>query len=456
MDVFVWNMAISFQLLFVIISGVIFLYIGEKSFKFYALYCFFELVYLLSGTDFTYFGLKDYLSEFIGTGNSKTFFWIFDSYLQVIFYGIYAIFALYFIDLPAQNKIYFNKISRWIKSICILFLLLGIVCYLLKDADLYSSLFIMLYLPSLLLLFAFGISKAYRNAGKHKYFFLFGSFFFIGSALFAFLANTFSILNIDEPIIIFYLGVIIETVFFSLGLAYKIKLMNEEKNRVNILVTKHRHQREISKLQGLMEGEEKERKRIAEELHDGIAGDLSAIKMNLAYLNKLNKNEKNEVILDELTQIIDKSCQQIREISHNLSPSSITNYGILGATKNFCKKIKDFYKIEINFSFSGEEIKLSKTIETHIYRIIQELVNNVVKHSHAKSAQVTIDYDQPFIKVCVKDDGRGFSLNSISKGIGLSNIDSRIRFMNAEVKKHSSSEGTSFIILINLKEISEA
>ena len=116
--------------------------------------------------------------------------------------------------------------------------------------------------------------------------------------------------------------------------------MNDEKNRIHFMVIRHKHQKQISKLQGLLEGEENERKRIAEELHDGIAGDLSAIKLNLSYLKESINDENNDNVLEDLSKIIEKSCLQIREISHNLSPSPITNYGIVSATRKFCKKIE--------------------------------------------------------------------------------------------------------------------
>ena len=456
MDLFVWNTAISFQLLFFIVSGVIFIYIRENSFKFYALYCFFILIYVLSGYDYNYFGLENLIGQFIGSKNSKVFFWIFDSFLQVIFYSIYTVFSFYFLDLDKQNKKYFNKVIWLIRFIVIIFFFLAMLCFFLKNEELYMNLFTLVFLPYLLIIFVISILKAFRKAGNHKYYFLFGSIFFVGGALLAFAAHKNPSLHIERPITIFYIGTSMEIIFFSLGLAYKVKLINDEKNRVNNLVVKHKHQREIMKLQGLLEGEEKERKRIAEELHDGIAGDLSAIKLNLGCLNQENINPRDLSIINDLTKIIDKSCLHIREISHNLSPSSITNYGIVGATKNFCKKIEELYKIKVNFTSAGERIELAKTIETHIYRIIQELLNNVVKHAEAKTADIKIIYDRPHILISVKDDGKGFPLKSNSKGIGLSNIDSRIKFMNASVKKESGNNGTLFTISINLNDISES
>ncbi|OWK98731.1 two-component sensor histidine kinase [Kaistella haifensis DSM 19056] len=241
--------------------------------------------------------------------------------------------------------------------------------------------------------------------------------------------------------------------FFSLGLAYKVKLINDDKNRILMQVTKHRHQQQISKLNGVLEGEEKERKRIAEELHDGVAGDLTAIKFNLLALNSEEMKPKNSSIIKEITEIIDNSCLQIRELSHNLSPSSITQFGLVKTIENLFLKGEKFYGIRFKFLFTGEKIQFNKVIETHIYRIIQELINNIIKHSGAKEAFIEINYHHPELKISVRDNGIGFQPKQISKGIGLNNIDSRIRFLNADFKKIEIEKGSWFIVDISLDKI---
>lgn len=236
--------------------------------------------------------------------------------------------------------------------------------------------------------------------------------------------------------------------FFSLRLAYKVKLINDDKNRILMQVTKHRHRQQISKLNGVLEGEEKERKRIAEELHDGVA-----IKYNLLALNSEDMKPKNSAIIKEITEIIDNSCLQIRELSHNLSPSSITQFGLVKTIENLCLKGEKFYGIRFKFLFTGEKIQFNKVIETHIYRIIQELINNIIKHSGAKEAYIEINYHHAELKISVRDNGIGFQPKQISKGIGLNNIDSRVHFLNADFKKLETQKGSWFIIVISLDKI---
>lgn len=455
MEVFVWNMSISFQLLFIIVSGVIFLYLREKSFKYYGLYNIFLIIYVLSRHDDYYYGFQGIMMEYLGHSDAIVFTQILNFFIQIVFYTFYSIFALYFLDLDKCAKKYFQRIILIVKAMAFLFLGFAVLCYAMKNSDLFITLYIFIYLPVMLTIFVFTLLKAIQRSGKHKFFFLIGVSAFVGFALLALAGSFIPSLNMENPITYFFIGNIVETVFFSLGLAHKVKLINDERNRVNYTFTKHRHQQQISKLHGLLEGEEKERKRMAEELHDGIAGDLSAIKYNLAYLKLNNQTPENEGVLREVSQIIDKSCLQIREISHNLSPSSITNFGLITAIQNFCMKIENIYGIQISFKSSGERIELSKVIETHIYRIVQELVNNIIKHAEAKSARVEIIHHHPHITVSVQDDGKGFVMSKNGKGIGYSNIASRIRFMNAHFKKVNSEKGSAFIISINLDNLPE-
>lgn len=449
MEWFVWNIALSFQLLFSILSGVIFIYLREKSFKYYAFYNVFIGIYMLSRNDSNYNAVEGFVSHYLGPKNADVFLTVLSIFIQVTFYNFYSIFTLYFLDLNKHTKTFFTRLVWLFRGLGLFFLAAGIICYIFKLRDFYVNLYTFFYLPIILSTFFPVVFRAIKHTDKHKDFFLIGLSTFVCCGLIALIGTRVSALNLENPILFFYIGIAIETLFFSLGLAYKIKLINDEKNRVHNLVIQHKHQQQISKLKGLLEGEENERKRIAEELHDGIAGDLSAIKFNLAHLNQRNQNPENDELLGELSQIIDKSCVQLREISHNLSPTAITNYGLSLAVENYCKKIENTYHIKVDYQFTGEALRLTNTSETHIYRIIQELLNNIVKHSEASSATVEIINHDPETIIKVSDNGKGFSANQNSKGIGLSNIDSRIRFLEAQIFKESNKKGTSFTIQIN-------
>lgn len=446
-------MVISYQLLFIVISSILFIIAKEKSFKYYALYNIFLIIYIVSRYDTIYYGFQNYVGRFLGQENAGVFTANLAFLIQVFFYNLYAIFVLYFLDLNNHTKKYFKNVTIVIRIITLFFIIIAIISYFLESTDFFKGFYTFLYIPLMLALFFPSFTRVYKHTGKHKYYLIIGVFIYIICALIAYAGSNIPAMNMKNPISWFYAGIVIETIFFSLGLAYKVKILNDEKNRVRNLVTHHRHNQQLTKIHGLLEGEEKEKKRIAAELHDGIAGDLSAIKFNLSTLNQNNQDPRNKVILKEVSTIIDKSCVQIREISHNLSPSTIVNFGLVNAIQEFCEKIESTYNIKCRFTFEGDDIEISITAQTHIYRIIQELVNNIIKHSGAGNAAVIMVYNNPHLSIKVEDDGKGFLEGTAIHGIGLNNIRSRIRILNAEWRKEAVSLGTSFSIQINTDNI---
>lgn len=453
MSEFIWNMSVSFQLLFIVISSVIFIYIREKSFKYYALYNIFLIIYVLSRNDAYYEAFERLFTGWLGATNTRIFTEILSFYVQISFYNLYTIFALYFLDLQKHTKKYFSRVLLLMRSLAILFFVLAIICAFLKNDNLYISLYTFVYLPIMLTVFVLSMIRAVKYSGQHRHFFLFGVTTFVCCALIAFIGSFVSSLEMENPIVYFFVGIVIETIFFSLGLAYKLKLLTVEKNRIYNQITKHKHQQEISKLQGLIEGEEAERTRLAQDLHDGIAGDLAAIKHHLCFINQQNRLPTEKEQIDELIHIVDKSVVQIREISHNLSPSSITNFGLMKAIENYCRKTEQHYPLKIHLELHNQNPEISERNEIHIYRIIQELINNILKHAEATDAYLSIRHQLSELIIDVEDNGKGFSMDSQSDGIGFGNIASRIKFLNGTFKKLETDQGSCFQIKIQTQNL---
>jgi two-component system NarL family sensor kinase len=341
----------------------------------------------------------------------------------------------------------------------VIFFLSAAICYFYKTPELYINLFYFLYVPSIIALFVPGIFRIIKFTSKPKYYLIAGVFIFIFCGLAAFAGSYIPALNIESPISFFYIGSIIENVFFSLGLAFNIKGINAEKNKIKNSVAHFNYRQRISKIQGLIEGEEKEKNRIAEELHDGVTGDLSAIKINLSRLKQIDDNPKNLEIIEDISEIVEKSRLHIREISHNLSPHSIVNFGLIAAVKNYCESIESLYEITCSFMFTGDEVDINLSSQTHLYRIVQELINNIVKHSDAKSASVSISYSKMLLVLKISDDGKGFSFENRARGIGLTNIKSRIEILNGTFVKHDTETETGCdftieIAFIQIKSLS--
>ena len=195
----------------------------------------------------------------------------------------------------------------------------------------------------------------------------------------------------------------------------------------------------------MIEGEEKERFRIAKELHDGVNGDLSAIKFKLSTLLEMN----NTVIKEAIT-MIDNSCNQVRAISHNLVPPSLENFNLLEAIEEYCEKSDASHSQNITFQHLGEKVNISKKEEINIFRIIQELVTNSIKHANATEINVQISCRNKIMQITVEDNGKGFNIDTIeNKGIGLKNIQSRVDYLHANLDVLSNKKGTSTTIEID-------
>ncbi|WP_370478265.1 tetratricopeptide repeat-containing sensor histidine kinase [Tamlana flava] len=209
-------------------------------------------------------------------------------------------------------------------------------------------------------------------------------------------------------------------------------------------------QKELASLEALIEGENLERTRIAKDLHDSVNGNLSAIKHNLSSISKANLKNNEHKIFDEAIDMLDNACEQTRNISHNLVPPSLLNYGLLEAIEQYINRINSIEPVKITFQSFGTLEPLPKKIETTIYHIIQELITNIVKHSKAIKALVQITTDKTNLHITVEDDGIGYDLNEKSHGLGLQNIQSRIEFLDAEMDVQTDNKGTSVTIDIIL------
>lgn len=254
--------------------------------------------------------------------------------------------------------------------------------------------------------------------------------------------------NQKEKQLYFIISLIL--IVLSFGIWYFFKQRQNIKNK-EIITLQQQH--EIATLEALMDGEEKERRRIAQELHDGLNGDLSAIKLRLSTLEASGLSPIDAENLTKVIDMIDESCAQVRSISHNLMPASILEYGLIETVKEYCIKINNSKSFRIDFQFFGNYKSLSKKNETVIYRIIQELITNILKHSKGTEAMIQFNYREDELFITVEDNGIGFDKNAISQGIGHKNIKTRIDFLNAQLDFDSSPAGTSYTISIDLNHV---
>lgn len=225
----------------------------------------------------------------------------------------------------------------------------------------------------------------------------------------------------------------------------------------NKLKQETRLQEEILKQQELasravLEAEEKERQRIGLDLHDGIGQMMSAAKINLStFLSDIEvPNEEERLRIDNIMSLIDESCKEVRAVSHSMMPNALLKAGLASAVREFLNRI-DSKVLEVNLYTEGLDERLNTTIETVLYRVIQESVNNVIKHAAASRLDISIIKDEDGLSATIEDNGKGFDTSdaSIRNGIGLKNIETRINYLKGEVNI-DSSPGHGTVTVINI------
>jgi signal transduction histidine kinase len=190
----------------------------------------------------------------------------------------------------------------------------------------------------------------------------------------------------------------------------------------------------------LMEGQELERNRLSKELHDGVGSSLAALKTNLYFKEKSPEN-------NQLLMLIDDLYLKVRDISHQVYPSFLITDGLVIALNDYIKMINKDGKVV--FTSFGKEPEFDSNKLLNIFRIIQELLNNALKHANASKIEIELLFKKEEIFIRVQDNGKGFDAHHKSDGIGLKNINSRIDSIKGHMERISEiNSGTTFLITI--------
>jgi len=215
----------------------------------------------------------------------------------------------------------------------------------------------------------------------------------------------------------------------------KIKQLEEEKK---LLAAKF-----------LVEGQEEERKRIAQELHDGLGVLLSTTKIQFTTIK--DKSPENKPIIEKVTKLLEQATGDVRKISHNMMPGLLTKFGFYEATEDLFEKVNETEGLNANVKIIGNTKRLPENTEIMLYRIIQEMVNNTLNHSDASNILLDINILSGILNIQYSDDGKGFNFKEKikSKSIGLASIQSRVNFLNGNIKIDSTpGKGTIYLLEI--------
>jgi signal transduction histidine kinase len=465
------------DLLFGFYLGVLFLlcflsvYFGlivrDSVFYFYALYIFFLSINqaILSGIAFQYFWPNQ------GEWSNKS------GPITII---LTIIFGLIFAKSFFKNEVYNKYVIRSLNVFLILNMLL--LTMMLQNGEVFNVSirimynFIVIFYISLCIL---GVYYLFKKVQITRFYIL---GFLLATAIISFM--TF-LTNNKEPEFIFTNNLVVFLLLFKcivlflalidrfriyknekelaqLQLIQKLEEINSLKENLNeeLAIQIEIKTRELEKKQtelywSILTGEERERKRIAKELHDGLGAQLSAIKLHAQSVDyeKMLLVENTKTLHQNLINQIDEACLEVRSISHDLLPPGLINSGIIESINRFVHQIKENSDIDLKFIHQIEKETFTKDVEVQIFRIIQELVNNILKHAHAQSAAIQLIQDNSRLLIIAEDDGIGFDIEENNNGLGINNIRNRIASLKGSIVFDTlRNNGTTVIIEITLPE----
>jgi len=203
-----------------------------------------------------------------------------------------------------------------------------------------------------------------------------------------------------------------------------------------------------NRIRSMIDGQESERQRLSRELHDGLGQNMLATKLRLERFKGKN-NEDDSKIIEEVKRLLTDTIQEVRTISNDLMPAVLEEFGLQKAIENLCKGLVVDTNINTELNFRFDHDKLSNKAEIYLFRIIQEAVNNIVRHSGADLLQIEITGHEDNIEVKISDNGIGFNSADVQKGKGLTNIADRVDLLNGKLKIESESvKGTLIHVII--------
>jgi two-component system NarL family sensor kinase len=210
-------------------------------------------------------------------------------------------------------------------------------------------------------------------------------------------------------------------------------------------------EKQLTATEAVLKGEEQERTRLAKDLHDGLGGMLSGIKHSFGNMKQnLIMTPDNREAFERSMDMLDSSIKEMRRVAHNMMPENLLKFGLEIALRDFCIDISTNTSLQVNYQSVGlADVQLEQSKSISIYRIVQELIHNSLKHASAQTALVQISKTDEQIVVEVEDDGVGFNINELKqvKGIGWNNIQSRVDFLKGKLDVQSApGKGTSIHI----------
>jgi signal transduction histidine kinase len=217
-------------------------------------------------------------------------------------------------------------------------------------------------------------------------------------------------------------------------------------------------QQKIISMEAMVAGQEEERKRIAKDLHDGLGNLLANVQMQFSTVQNHIHREKTHAY-SEANQLLGEACGEVRKIAHNMMPGTLTRFGLVSAILDLKNNIEKSKRISVDVQVYGLKERLEEKVEISLYRIIQELMNNIIKHAQATEVMIQLARQGDELNLLVEDNGQGFDLAQAKAkgGLGMQSLQSRVSYVNGTLDIDTApGKGCSIVINIPIYQKQEA
>lgn len=249
--------------------------------------------------------------------------------------------------------------------------------------------------------------------------------------------------------------------FFCLGLLVFFLLRQRVRNarqvnKKNALIHQQQmdevmRKSELQSIHTMLETQEKERKRIAEDLHDRVGSMLSTVRLQFSRF-KPTGNENGTEQFEKVGHLLDETCEEIRQVSHNLVSGVLSTFGLLPALNDLAQALCESSHLQIDIQTHGMDVRMESDTEIHIYRMLQELFNNTIRHAQATEVHIDLSRFGNQLTLMYSDNGKGFDTAILEQtGIGLKNLYSRVEKLNGSLHIDSGKgNGSTFVFTFQL------
>ncbi|MFN3852545.1 MAG: 7TM diverse intracellular signaling domain-containing protein [Spirosomataceae bacterium] len=286
--------------------------------------------------------------------------------------------------------------------------------------------------------------NALRNRFTPAYFFIVGNFPLAIVAIIDSVVVEIVSMNVRVEKIGYY-AILFEVFVLMLGIVYRFRVFAEEKT----LLQKSINEQQRNNYETQLQIQERERSRIARSLHDSVGAILSSVKMNFDLMKDKKEVREDETFRNSYA-MLGEAIREVRRVSHDIMPSVLVRYGLESAVKQIYEKVQ---KPEITIYTDGLDDRFDLQQELTVYRIVQELMSNVMRHADATEASIILIRNGNELIIKVIDNGKGFDQSHKKDGMGLENIRSRVKYLDGKLDITSTqNKGTTVVVMANVKE----